>query len=296
VDSYADSAVPEVVLVPHGIDHCWIQRDLPEILEALPKLMPEHEVSHGDIESALNEWKRHAPPGLPVYEGPLRGRLSAGELHGTLSSRMDNKIANEHAQTHLENWAEPLDALAVRHGKAPAPWFHDKAWRLLFFNHAHDSICGCSQDRVHADVNARFREVTELATDIADSALDYLNNDARRDRSTTLAVFAGLSGGTRVVPFMLRTKEKRETPFCWRDDTGAECPVQIESQTPMRVQHSNATLDYWECRGCVRIPDLRPCEVRRLAFSDSAPPVNPPVYSGNSETCSGSAGSLKSNR
>jgi len=278
INSYANSAYADIVLLPHGIDHCWIQRDIGQILRDLPQLMPEHTFHHGDIATALNAWKSRPQPELDTYRGQLRGYLGANELHGTLSSRIDTKINNEFAQAYLENLAEPLDALAGDYGKAATPWFFGKAWTRLFQNHAHDSICGCSVDRVHTDVNCRFRETLELAIDLADSALDYLNNNARRDGEMTMAVFAGLSGGRQVVPFVLRSAGALPEQISWQDECGNIYAGQINSCTAMHVKHTNAGNDYWECRGAVLLPDLRSCELRRLQLSTQpAPTLTPAV-------------------
>jgi len=188
--SAARTWAPDCALVPHGIDHCWLQRDIGEILEALRRLMPEVEVHHGSLQDFVDACQQEVQiQPLNVYQGQLRGFLGSGELHGTLSSRVDNKQANEQAQMHLESLAEPLDAVSQRWGRSGAAPFLSRAWRYVLHCHAHDSICGCSQDRVHDDVNARLRQATELGIDIADGPLDYLNNDALRDGVPT--AFAG---------------------------------------------------------------------------------------------------------
>jgi alpha-mannosidase len=266
----------DIALLPHGVDHTWLQRDIPDILKAIPALLPDVEVRHGSLQAAIDEWKKDVPGDLRVHRGQLRGRLGIAELHGTLSSRIDNKLMNELAQMHIENLAEPLQAIAGMFGRQGSPWFFEKAWRLLFHNHAHDSICGCSQDRVHTDVNTRFREVIELGIDLADSALDYLNSPARREAVPTLIVYAGLNGGTPLVDFVIKLAEKPDDACCFEDDRGARYALQWTQLIPLRVNTVSASsntghcqcarADYWECRGCVYIPDLQPGEVRKLVF------------------------------
>ena len=226
IDAARDSHRDDIALVAHGVDHIWLQRDTPAIIEAIPRLIPGIEFSHGSLEDAIDEWKKAVPEGLRVYKGQLRGKLGIHELHGTLSSRIDNKLMNELAGMHVENLAEPLHAVAGLFGMPPTPWFFKKAWRLIFHSQAHDSICGCSQDRVHADVNTRFREVIELGIDIADSALDYLNNPARTAAVPTLIVYAGLNGGNRVVDFVIRRTKRPVGGCCFEDGAGVRCAVQ----------------------------------------------------------------------
>ncbi|MCF7838954.1 MAG: hypothetical protein K9N49_10030, partial [Candidatus Marinimicrobia bacterium] len=263
---WARSYAPDFVLWPHGVDHTWLQRDIAAVLAAIPKVRPGVTLRHTTLEEAVAVWKQAVPPKAAVYRGPLRGRLCINELHGTLSSRMDNKLMNERAGMAIENWAEPLHALARRHGRPAEPWLFRKAWRLLFHNHAHDSICGCSQDRVHADVNQRFREVIELGEGLADCALDYLNNPARREATPTLIVYGGLNGGHRLVDFVIRLPEKPGADCCFLDADGAAQPLQWTRLMPLRVQHTNGSVRYWECRGCVYLPETAPGEVRKWIF------------------------------
>lgn len=261
---------PDCILVPHGIDHCWLQRDIGPILDALRGAMPDVEIHHGSLQDFVDAVKDEVgDETLTTHRGQLRGRLAIDELHGTLSSRVDTKIANELAQMHLENLAEPLDAIAARLGKPGATPFLERAWRSILHNHAHDSICGCSQDRVHDDVNTRFREAVELGIDIADSGLDYLNNDALRDGVPTAVVYAGLNGGHRVIDFVIRLAQPPEDHSCFVDEAGLVCPVQLDRVLHMKTVCTNGESVYYECRGCVYVPDLRPCEVRRLAWAES---------------------------
>ncbi len=267
------SHCPDIVVLPHGVDHAWLQRDIGDILAALPAACPGVDIHHGTLQEGVEAWKQALPDTQSVYCGQLRGRLQSYELHGTLSSRIDNKLMNETAQMHLENLAEPLQAIAGLLGRPAMPWFFRKAWQLLFHNHAHDSICGCSQDRVHADVNRRFREVIELGIDLADSALDYLNNPARRDHIPTLVVYAGLQGGGRVVDFVIRLPARPHEACCLVEADGTRRALQWLQLTPLRVQQTNGEMSYWECRGCVQLPDLQPCEVRKLVFRAEADPT-----------------------
>lgn len=267
IAAFSSSHRPDIVLVPHGIDHCWLQRNIPEILDALPALLPDVNFHHGSLEDALDEWKRDVPADMETVEGQLRGRLQIGELHGTLSSRTDNKVQNEEAQVHIENLAEPLDAMAAWFGKPDSSRFLQKAWGLICQNHAHDSICGCSQDRVHEDVNRRFREVIELGIDMADGALDYLNNPARKAACPTLIAYAGLNAGHPIVDFVLRLPEPPTSEECFRDASGHICPIQFDTVTHILARHTNGEQEYYECRGCTQLPGLVPGEVRKLALS-----------------------------
>ncbi len=277
IKTHALSHRPDLALAGHGMDHTWLQRDIAAILRALPALMPDVQFHHGTLEDALNEWKREMPAELETWEGQLRGRLRVDELHGTLSSRIDNKIWNARARMFVENLAEPLDALAVRFGKPPARCHLRKAWELMLQNHAHDSICGCSQDRVHDEVNSRFLKAAEIGTDVADSALDLLNGEARKRNTPGVIVYAGLNAGHPVVEFVLRLTERPSRALCLTEADGTRRPVQIEKMEALKIVHTNATVNCFEARAVVHFPDLQPGEVRRLnvAQGRAAAPAAP---------------------
>ncbi len=277
IKTHAHSHRPDLVLAGHGMDHTWLQRDIAAILRALPALMPEVTFHHGTIEDALREWKRNMPADLETWEGQLRGRLRVAELHGTLSSRIDNKVWNARARMFVENLAEPLDAIAGRFGKPPALCHLRKAWELMLQNHAHDSICGCSQDRVHDEVNSRFIKASEIGTDVADSALDLLNGAARRNNAPGAIIYAGLNAGHPVIEFVLRLPGRPPRNLCLAEADGKLSAVQIEKVEELRIVHTNATVNCFEARAVVHLPDLQPGEVRRLNVSQgrTAAPAAP---------------------
>ncbi len=72
----------------------------------------------------------------------------------------------------LERYAEPLAAL-VPGFEWPAAELA-RAWRLLLWNGAHDSVCGCSVDQVARDVDARYAEARAIGQGIVDRALAAL--------------------------------------------------------------------------------------------------------------------------
>ena len=271
VEDYASSHRPDIVLVAHGIDHCWIQRDIPGILETLPDLFADADIHHGTLEDAINAWKAEIPADLETYRGQLRGFLYRHELHGTLSSRMDNKLANEQAQVFIENLAEPVHAVARRYGMDNQQHFFRKAWRLILQNHAHDSICGCSRDRVHRDVNTRFREAVELGVDITQHGLNYLNCEARRAATPTVLAYGGLNGGDQLVDIVFRRPRKPAGTGCFVSESGSRHPMQVDRVVRLRREHTNGEDIFYEWHGCLRTGQLGPAQLRKLVWQDDIP-------------------------
>jgi hypothetical protein len=69
----------------------------------------------------------------------------------------------------LERYAEPLAALVPGFTWPEGPLRH--AWRLLLWNGAHDSVCGCSVDEVARAVDDRYAEAEAIAGEISHDAL-----------------------------------------------------------------------------------------------------------------------------
>jgi alpha-mannosidase len=128
------------------------------------------------------------------FTGELLGARTANLLPGVWSARLDLKLANRCAERALLGWAEPWTALGHALGTPDERPSLDTAWRTLLQNHAHDSICGCSQDEVHRQMHTRFSSATDLAMQTTRRTLERLAGlgvERRVPRSTELdyAVF-----------------------------------------------------------------------------------------------------------
>src|SRR5262249_17465468 len=76
-------------------------------------------------------------------------------------------------------WAEPWAALGATLGLADERPALRAAWRALLENQAHDSIGGCSQDRVHDQMVARYDAADELARETPTRTLERIAGLAR---------------------------------------------------------------------------------------------------------------------
>ena len=217
------SARSDRALLCNGVDHIWIQRDLGETLDRLRELLPQYDFVHSSYEEYLQEFKEQ-PRTLPVVRGCLFGKhLRVDLLHGTWSSRIDNKIENARAMMVVENWAEPLAAFSLLNGGKGRREELSLAWRLLLQNHAHDSICGCSCDRVHNDVSRRFTHVQEIAEMVAWESLVQLEKTFFKGESGVL-VYPGLNGCNGFIELKIDRSDER--PFALRDRFGTEFSTQ----------------------------------------------------------------------
>ena len=88
----------------------------------------------------------------------------------------------------LERWAEPFSSFAgfllggdgtsqyltAQRQASEAPALLRLAWRYLLKNQPHDSICGCSIDQVHLDMNTRYDWCQQIAELVTGRALEAL--------------------------------------------------------------------------------------------------------------------------
>lgn len=156
------------VLIFDGGDHQeWDQAAYRVLLEEMDSLG----IAHTDLDQFLVEFAPRASEITAVLVGELRepGLIEMSEdqqwvIPGVLSSRVWIKQQNTRCQNLLCHWAEPLSAMAHYALQREYPLgFLNVAWRWLLQNHPHDSICGCSVDRVHQDVAYRFRQARQIA-------------------------------------------------------------------------------------------------------------------------------------
>ena len=181
-------------LLSNGCDHHPPQREFGRMLAALQDAYPDTLFSHGSFSEYLQALRRDiADRELPRWRGELLGGKTAPILSGVWSARMQLKQANARCQDLLAHQLEPLLAYAhFVHGRDHFTGLVDTAWRELLKNHPHDSICGCSIDQVHRDMQTRFRYVEETATHLISRTLEKLTPafapHEKDDRDTLIAV------------------------------------------------------------------------------------------------------------
>jgi alpha-mannosidase len=196
------------LLVTVGGDHQIAQSGLPPLLEEVRRttevrariggldeyladgLLPGPSPVGGDGAQAggdgppagLGEDALPVSPGedaLPVWAGELRSAARAHLLPNVYSARAHQKRERARVEALVERYAEPLAALVPGVTWSSVEADLGRAWRLLLWNGAHDSVCGCSADAVAADVDARYAEARRLAEGVARRALASLAAQVR---------------------------------------------------------------------------------------------------------------------
>lgn len=168
------SPIP-VILLMDSQDHGRVRRNTADYLHMLRELYPDAEVRHDNLE-AMGRQLESFRDRMPVLSGELNepGKQPGSNylIPYTLSSRYPLKRANDECQILLEKWVEPLAALAELRGYSVQKSYIDLAYKYLLQNHPHDSICGCSIDQVHQDMQYRFDQVREIGTLVVEDILN----------------------------------------------------------------------------------------------------------------------------
>jgi hypothetical protein len=163
-----DPTVGGALLLPHGGDHLAPAENLAQRLHAFNQ-------AQGDFRLRWSTLQAHAEEVLArggaceTLHGELRHNTQSFVLPDVLSTRRPLKQAHQQAEDRLLGEIEPLWAQAAPH--APAPAGLARAWRTLIQQQAHDSICGCSIDAVHAEMAQRFVNLAQLLDGLREQAL-----------------------------------------------------------------------------------------------------------------------------
>ena len=159
------------LLFMNGVDHLEPQQEVGKIIKKVNPKLKGAKLVHDSMENyckeLLEEIKDKKIP-LKEVTGELRQDMF---LAGTLSSRPFIKQKNNFCEQLLEKNVEPLNTFSMICGEKYYYDFIRYAWKHLMENHPHDSICGCSIDEVHAQMDTRFEEVKQLALDLQKRAL-----------------------------------------------------------------------------------------------------------------------------
>lgn len=198
VASLRDSLLPHTVsghvLLMHGTDHTVPPPETSQAIAYASGCLDGDRLVHSTLPAFIAQAQAEiARRGieLPVVHGELRSPKRFHLLPGVLSARMWIKQRNHACQTLLEKWAEPFSTFAAWSQQPASPQKHAgvlpdpapfaalrdtapllrQAWRYLMENHPHDSICGCSIDQVHEEMQPRFDQVEQLGEELTRQSL-----------------------------------------------------------------------------------------------------------------------------
>ncbi|MFD1733193.1 hypothetical protein ACFSC4_21805 [Deinococcus malanensis] len=230
-------AVTDVLLEPMGGDHLPVDPRLPGLLRELNGALADEGVTYriSTLDAFVQEVQAQQDRVQVVWQG--EGRAFGRKAHllpGVLSARLYLKQRNARAQTALERYAEPLQALHWLLGEQYEADYLWTAWERLIENHPHDSICGCSIDQVHREMITRFDEAQQMADLLAEDAHGSIAtrvDPAFAEGGEVVTVFNPLNWPRTDEVRVLMNPHLNITPLHWMliDHLGQECPFQIRT-------------------------------------------------------------------
>lgn len=164
-------ATTSVLFGMDGFDHAPAQWMLPEILDKFNNTFKKTRCIHSsmsvflhDLKAALGEdWQETHKRYKGELHVPNKQNIWQEVFQGTGSSRIYLKQANDALEYLLPRCAEPMHVWSRLHGGDDQKSFLNLAWNYMLLNHPHDSIVGCSVDKVHRDMLYRFSEASSIA-------------------------------------------------------------------------------------------------------------------------------------
>ena len=167
-----------IIFLSYTHDHTKADEKSGKLITTLKRIYPDAEVGFFDLAEMSEELKVYKDA-FPKVEGelnyPLKKRGGDTDnyptLFGCISSYYPLKYLNDRCQNLLEKRIEPMAALMDMEGKPLKRRFIELAYEYLMKNHPHDSICGCSIDRVHTDMLYRFDQVNDISNRLYDQFL-----------------------------------------------------------------------------------------------------------------------------
>ncbi|MFX1409985.1 MAG: alpha-mannosidase [Promethearchaeota archaeon] len=157
------------VLLNNGSDHREAYAEIPEIVKQWNELSSDVLLEQNDFEYYIDK-VLSVKPKLRSFQGELRGSKYSPILSGVLSARMWIKQRNTKIEYFFEKYAEPISAITMVLDK-----YHEFAYpysyirnglKWLIKNHPHDSICGCSIDQVHNEMQTRFDWAEQIGNEV----------------------------------------------------------------------------------------------------------------------------------
>lgn len=184
VNERISEATTSYILGMDGCDHLFANLRTIDIINIGNKYLKDYHFVHTTLPEYIHKLKKSVKY-LKEICGELRITDHKGNLNqllsGTISSRMYLKQTNYNCEKSLEKYAEPLSVLTWLFNKQYPSQYLNIAWKHLLENSAHDSICGCSVDRVHRDMMYRYNQCQLISELVKNKAITTIKKNIDTD-------------------------------------------------------------------------------------------------------------------
>lgn len=159
----------DCLLIPAGGDHMPPPVNLQSQLDELNTIQNEYEF----VQCRLQEFLSHInTDNLNEHiQQEFRDCSKSYILPAVYSSRLYLKQLNSRLTHKINNVIEPFSCycnfLNLDKFKLPDTEY---LWKMLILNHPHDSICGCSIDEVHEEMEQRLKSLNQACDEVVNRA------------------------------------------------------------------------------------------------------------------------------
>ncbi|MGD9579807.1 MAG: glycoside hydrolase family 38 C-terminal domain-containing protein [Vampirovibrionia bacterium] len=159
----------DFLIMPIGGDHRPPPPNLKTQLEKINSIQSDYKFIQTGLTTIL---KRINPDLIEEHvQQELRDCTKSYILPAVYSSRLYLKQQNAILTNKITSYVEPLtcfcNSLNLDTFKFPDSEY---LWKLLILNHPHDSICGCSIDPVHTEMEQRYTELHQACDELINRA------------------------------------------------------------------------------------------------------------------------------
>jgi len=181
-------------LMMNGCDHQPVQRNLSEAIRVANELFPDVTFIHSSFDDYVQAVESALPEQLSTVTGELTSQETDGwyTLANTSSSRVYLKQAFQENSNLLEQVVEPLTILTGGHNHKDQLTY---AWKMLLQNAPHDSICGCSIDEVHREMEVRFAKVNQVGNFVKTNLLNEWKDKLATQKAQSEHLFTVINTG-----------------------------------------------------------------------------------------------------
>ena len=181
-------------LMMNGCDHQPVQRNLSEAIRVANELFPDVTFIHSSFDDYVQAVESALPEQLSTVTGELTSQETDGwyTLANTSSSRVYLKQAFQENSNLLEQVVEPLTIITGGHNHKDQLTY---AWKTLLQNAPHDSICGCSIDEVHREMEVRFAKVNQVGNFVKTNLLNEWKDKLATQKAQSEHLFTVINTG-----------------------------------------------------------------------------------------------------
>ena len=177
------------IFILGGTDHAIPQENLVYLINEINQRFQRDgldyrmEISNLDLYlSKVKEEMLEKGKELEVFQGEARNPKLMRIHAGIGSTRMDIKKINKQLEYRIANITEPMSAILTTLAGEYPNGVINKAWKYLFSNHAHDSICCCCTDEVHKDILSRSRNAKQICDELENMVFRYISQHMDRSK------------------------------------------------------------------------------------------------------------------